>query len=106
MEASWEFVSALLSVMACRGLVWQAFQDDEEDPFRPKDKAADGKKGDEGVTKLYGAWQTVEWVAPRAENGRVPKNERGNVMVPPLAFSVPTVRGCHAFNLHGQNWCC
>ena len=68
----------------------QAFQEDEEDQFKPRDKA-DGKK-DEGITKLYGAWQTTEWVAPTAQDGKVPKNERGNVMCPPLAFSLPTVR--------------
>jgi hypothetical protein len=40
--------------------------------------------------KLYGLWQTQEWVAPAAAGGKVPKNERGNVEVPPLTKSLPT----------------
>ena len=67
----------------------QAFADEEEDPFKLKEK---GGKGTEQETKLYGRWQTKEWVPPRAENGIVPKNDRGNVMCPPLAFCLPTVR--------------
>jgi xeroderma pigmentosum group C-complementing protein len=41
------------------------------------------------LTELYGEWQTEPWVPPAAENGVVPKNERGNVEVPPLAQALP-----------------
>lgn len=60
---------------------------DEDDPFglKKKDKAAPE------VTKLYGDWQTEEWIPPKAENGVVPKNERGNVLCPPLAYCLPQV---------------
>lgn len=39
--------------------------------------------------KLYGIWQTDKWQAPVAMNGIVPKNDYGNVEVPPLCGSVP-----------------
>ena len=42
-------------------------------------------------TSLYGEWQTEVWVAPEAKDGVVPKNERGNVMCPPLVPSLPKV---------------
>ncbi len=45
-------------------------------------------------TKLYGHWQTVEWIPPQAKDGVVPKNERGNVLCPPLAHALPLVRSC------------
>lgn len=49
----------------------------------------DDKEGDGGVTKLYGDWQTREWSMPAAQNGCVPKTERGNVNVPPYATNLP-----------------
>lgn len=64
---------------------------DEDDPFAAKKKE---KKGTE-VTKLYGDWQTEEWIPPKAKNGKVPKNEHGNVLCPPLAFALPRVGGSH-----------
>ena len=43
----------------------------------------------EGVTRLYGEWQTAAWAPPAARGGVVPKNERGNVNVPPYAQALP-----------------
>ena len=40
-------------------------------------------------TELFGLWQTEAWAPPAAENGIVPKNERGNVEVPPFAKCLP-----------------
>lgn len=76
------------SLEAGRGLPAQAFADEEDDQFQLKGKG--GK--DKGPTRLYGRWQTAPWVPPTAEGGQVPKNERGNVLCPPLAFSLPTAR--------------
>ncbi|GFY90759.1 DNA repair protein Rad4 family [Actinidia rufa] len=42
---------------------------------------ADGEEGREGNTMLYGKWQTEPLRLPRAVNGIVPKNERGQVDV-------------------------
>ncbi|KAK9858829.1 hypothetical protein WJX84_000716 [Apatococcus fuscideae] len=44
---------------------------------------------EEGMTKLYGQWQTRVWAAPIASGGLVPKNERGNVHAPPFASALP-----------------
>ena len=41
------------------------------------------------VTELFGIWQTEEFELPAAENGIVPKNDRGNVEVPPFAKALP-----------------
>jgi xeroderma pigmentosum group C-complementing protein len=41
-----------------------------------EDDDARKKRGD---IPLFGVWQTREWYPPRAVNGIVPKNERGNV---------------------------
>lgn len=38
---------------------------------------------------LYGHWQTEPWQPPAAAGGRVPRNERGNVEVPPFARALP-----------------
>ncbi|CAM9124322.1 unnamed protein product [Scytosiphon promiscuus] len=38
-----------------------------------------GEKDGEGTSKLYGDWQTEPWVPEAAANGKVPKNEYGNV---------------------------
>ena len=46
---------------------------------------------EEGMTKLYGQWQTRPWAAPVAAGGLVPKNERGNVHAPPFAAALPVV---------------
>ena len=62
---------------------------DKDDPFAAKKK----EKKDTEVTKLYGNWQTEEWIPPKAENGKVPKNEHGNVLCPPLAYALPRVGG-------------
>ena len=64
-------------------------EQDEDDPFITKNK--DTAAATE-ITKLYGDWQTDEWIPPKAEHGIVPKNERGNVLCPPLAYALPLVR--------------
>lgn len=48
----------------------------------------DATQQDNNMQRLYGLWQTVAFVR-RAEDGKVPRNERGNVEVPPLAKSLP-----------------
>ncbi|KAL4536811.1 hypothetical protein Ndes2437B_g06215 [Nannochloris sp. 'desiccata'] len=45
---------------------------------------------DEELSDFYGIWQTKPWVPDAAVNGRVPKNERGNVEVPPFASALPS----------------
>ena len=62
---------------------------DKDDPFGSKER----DKRTPEVTKLYGDWQTEEWIPPQAENGVVPKNDRGNVLCPPLAYCLPQVCG-------------
>jgi xeroderma pigmentosum group C-complementing protein len=42
-----------------------------------------------GHTELFGMWQTQPWAPPAARDGIVPKNERGNVEVPPFAKELP-----------------
>ena len=49
-------------------------------------------QADANQTKLYGMWQTEPWQPPVAMDGMVPKNERGTVLCPPLAPSLPEVR--------------
>ena len=51
-----------------------------------------GREGgvNEDMSKFYGFWQTKEWCPPSASGGKVPKNDRGNVEVPPLAAALPT----------------
>lgn len=39
--------------------------------------------------ELYGPWQTRPWAPPAACDGIVPRNERGNVEVPPFAAALP-----------------
>jgi xeroderma pigmentosum group C-complementing protein len=48
----------------------------------------EGGAGDSSMQQLYGLWQTDAFVR-RAVDGKVPRNERGNVEVPPLAKSMP-----------------
>ena len=57
---------------------------------------------DPNATKLYGLWQTTSYNAPAALDGKVPKNERGNVQVPPFVSAMPTVSplqssGCRVY---------
>ena len=49
------------------------------------------------MSNFYGEWQTKPWRPPAASNGKVPKNERGNVEVPPFVEELPrgTVSQCH-----------
>ena len=63
--------------------------DDDDQLFRPA--AADGGNGGEqkGMNRLYGHWQTLPWAPEPATDGRVPKNERGQVDVPPFALALP-----------------
>lgn len=66
--------------------------DDDEDPDgapSPSAATAGAEGGGEPVSKLYGFWQTAPWEAPVAVGGMVPKNDRGNVEVPPLTQSLP-----------------
>lgn len=39
--------------------------------------------------EVYGIWQTQPWAPPAAKNGIVPRNEYGNVEVPPLTNILP-----------------
>ena len=41
------------------------------------------------MNRLYGEWQTAAWAPPQATGGRVPKNDRGQVDVPPFALALP-----------------
>ena len=41
------------------------------------------------LSSFYGQWQTKEWKPQAAANGRVPRNERGNVEVPPFTAALP-----------------
>lgn len=80
----------------------QARADEEEDAFKQGSASASAAK----ETRLYGRWQTVDWIPPQAKHGIVPKNERGNVLCPPLAHALPLVResltpeGCAAWNFN------
>jgi hypothetical protein len=75
------------------------FNDDEEDLFKPISPKAPASN----ETKLYGHWQTVEWIPPQAKDGIVPKNERGNVLCPPLAHALPLVNSCMLLRLKGAS---
>ena len=47
-------------------------------------------EGEEAATiALYGSWQTRPWAPAAAAGGKVPRNERGNVEVPPFAHALP-----------------
>ncbi len=41
------------------------------------------------MNRLYGHWQTEAWAPKPATGGHVPKNERGQVDVPPFALALP-----------------
>lgn len=61
-------------------------QDEEKLPMDDAAAAVAAEKQGEGATcNLYGQWQTQEAQAAAASGGRVPRNERGNVEVPPFA---------------------
>lgn len=69
-------------------------------PIHPLQEGADDPGDDEvqdpaSFSSFYGHWQTVAYEPPAARDGIVPKNERGNVEVPPLNKLMPrgTVRG-------------
>ena len=62
--------------------------DDDDQLFRPA--ASPGGGGEQkGMNRLYGHWQTGAWAPEPASGGRVPKNERGQVDVPPFALALP-----------------
>lgn len=51
-------------------------------------------EGDIGIDEMpmsryYAEWQTESWCPPAAVDGKVPKNDRGNVEIPPFAFQMP-----------------
>lgn len=61
-----------------------------------KDSTQDAKGEEEdanSMQQLYGLWQTEEFVR-QAVAGKVPRNERGNVEVPPLAKTMPLGETC------------
>lgn len=62
-------------------------QEEEEDGQMDSAAAAVAaeKRGEVATCKLYGPWQTQEAHPIVASGGRVPRNERGNVEVPPFS---------------------
>ena len=82
----------------------------------PITQGGDGAEGNDApfvdpatLSSFYGQWQTKEWKPQAAANGRVPRNERGNVEVPPFTAALPegTVRepaGATA-GVAGRRWC-
>ncbi|KAL4458322.1 hypothetical protein ABPG75_013187 [Micractinium tetrahymenae] len=83
------------------GLTLDWDPDAEEGP----EDLADGELQDPAAfSSFYGPWQTVEYEPPAAEDGIVPKNERGNVEVPPLNKLMP--RGTVHINLPGAALIC
>lgn len=64
-------------------------EDEEEDLAEMMGgRPAEGEEAAE-KTKLYGDWQTEPYELPTAENGIVPKNERGQVDCPPFSHALP-----------------
>jgi xeroderma pigmentosum group C-complementing protein len=51
--------------------------------------AGGGDSDASAMQQLYGLWQTEEWEPPAAVDGKVPRNEHGNVEVPPFTKSLP-----------------
>lgn len=45
--------------------------------------------GGQLMSRYYAEWQTVPWSPPPAVDGKVPKNERGNIEAPPFATELP-----------------
>ena len=65
-------------------------------PQEDEGQEGDGEADDSALfSAFYGPWQTRPWKPPAAQGGRVPRNERGNVEVPPFVSQLPegTVRG-------------
>jgi len=62
---------------------------------RPKWNRTTGSKVDDEALELFGAWQTELFVPPPAVDGKVPRNEYGNVelfkpwMLPPGTVHIP-----------------
>jgi xeroderma pigmentosum group C-complementing protein len=56
--------------------------------------AAAGGEASQQQQLLYGLWQTEAWEPPPAVDGKVPRNEHGNVEVPPFAKSLPKGETC------------
>jgi xeroderma pigmentosum group C-complementing protein len=65
------------------------FDADGELPAAAAAAAAGGEGAAAAMQELYGLWQTEEWEPPPAVDGKVPRNEHGNVEVPPFANSLP-----------------
>lgn len=45
--------------------------------------------GSQLMSGYYAEWQTVPWTPPPAADGKVPKNDRGNIEAPPFAAELP-----------------
>ncbi|KAI8108137.1 hypothetical protein M9434_006167 [Picochlorum sp. BPE23] len=45
--------------------------------------------GGQLMSSYYAEWQTIPWSPPPAVDGKVPKNERGNIEAPPFATELP-----------------
>ena len=58
-------------------------------PTNVIDGDADIGTNDQAMSRYYAEWQTEPWCPPAAKDGKVPKNDRGNVEVPPFAFQLP-----------------
>ena len=63
-------------------------------PFVPYDACGGDSKDskdpkDSKAPKVYGEWQTEDYVPPVVEDGVIPKNEYGNVLCPPLVPMLP-----------------
>lgn len=58
-------------------------------PTNVIDGDADIGTNDQAMSRYYAEWQTEPWCPPAAKDGKVPKNDRGNVEVPPFAFQMP-----------------
>lgn len=76
---------------------------EEEDDIDEQEGGGEGE-GEAGPTSnLYGRWQADSYIA-RAENGKVPKNARGNIEVPPFASALPI--GCVHLQYPGLGGIC
>lgn len=63
--------------------------DYDADGELPAAAAAGGEGAAAALQQLYGLWQTEPWEPPPAVDGKVPRNEHGNVEVPPFALQLP-----------------
>eukprot|EP00892_Ulva_mutabilis_P007435 jgi/Ulvmu1/5063/UM021_0080.1 len=74
-----------MRVACCRHQGWGRKQMAKQaDERRSRVQEEEGKR-----VELYGPWQTRAWAPPAAQNGIVPRNDHGNVEVPPFAAAVP-----------------